>query len=258
MNSKWKQHKGKIKIKCHICQKIFYRWYCHIFRNGKKKKVFCSNKCFSKWMKIRYLGKNNPHWSQKKIKCFFCKLKFLKKAKTIRKTNFCSITCRKKYFHSRNKIVVCYFCDKEFSRQKLQLTISKRHFCSQFCYGRYRAKKFIKNKNFNWKGGIARLPYPYEFNKELKMKIKERDKLRCQICDVPESELIFALHVHHIDYDKKNINPKNLVSLCKICHLKTNFDREFWKIILNEKVKEIYLGYNFLNIEENNAKIFKH
>jgi hypothetical protein len=36
------------------------------------------------------------------------------------------------------------------------------------------------------------------------------------------------LDVHHIDYDKKNGDPRNLVSLCKSCHIKTNYNREYW------------------------------
>ena len=31
-----------------------------------------------------------------------------------------------------------------------------------------------------------------------------------------------------IDYNKKNLDPKNLISLCKNCHSKTNTDREYW------------------------------
>jgi hypothetical protein len=33
---------------------------------------------------------------------------------------------------------------------------------------------------------------------------------------------------NHIDYNKKNCNPNNLISLCNSCHSKTNFDRKYW------------------------------
>ena len=38
------------------------------------------------------------------------------------------------------------------------------------------------------------------------------------------------LDVHHIDYDKKNSNHDNLVSLCHSCHMKTNVEkkRNYW------------------------------
>jgi len=32
-----------------------------------------------------------------------------------------------------------------------------------------------------------------------------------------------------IDYDKLNIKPKNLISLCHSCHMKTNYNREYWR-----------------------------
>jgi len=46
--------------------------------------------------------------------------------------------------------------------------------------------------------------------------------------------------VHHIDYDKKNCDPENLITLCKNCHPKTNSNRGDWieffaKIILLRK-----------------------
>jgi len=33
---------------------------------------------------------------------------------------------------------------------------------------------------------------------------------------------------HHIDYEKTNNVEGNLVSLCKSCHTKTNFNRDAW------------------------------
>jgi hypothetical protein len=37
-----------------------------------------------------------------------------------------------------------------------------------------------------------------------------------------------ALPVHHIDYDKKNNDERNLITLCISCHSKTNANREYW------------------------------
>ena len=41
---------------------------------------------------------------------------------------------------------------------------------------------------------------------------------------------------NHIDYNKKNLEEKNLTSLCKSCHIKTNFNRYFWKDLLCKKL----------------------
>ena len=45
----------------------------------------------------------------------------------------------------------------------------------------------------------------------------------------PQIECNRKLAVHHIDYDKLNLNPNNLISLCISCHVKTNKDREYWR-----------------------------
>jgi 5-methylcytosine-specific restriction endonuclease McrA len=37
------------------------------------------------------------------------------------------------------------------------------------------------------------------------------------------------LDVHHIDYDKDNLSPNNLITLCRRCHVKTNNNRDFWR-----------------------------
>jgi len=80
----------------------------------------------------------------------------------------------------------------------------------------------------NWKNGLSREPYPLEWRETLKRSIRQRDNHRCQLCGMPECENIRKLDVHHIDYDKKNLNPNNLISLCNKCHTKTNYNREYW------------------------------
>ncbi len=83
-------------------------------------------------------------------------------------------------------------------------------------------------KNHNWQGGISFEPYGLEFNKDLKEVIRNRDRRKCQICEKTELESGKALDVHHIDYNKNNNNPNNLISLCRSCHIKTNYNRNEW------------------------------
>jgi len=90
----------------------------------------------------------------------------------------------------------------------------------------------------NWRGGISNEPYPFNFNKELKKLIRQRDNYKCQLCGMPECENIQKLDIHHIDYDKKNLNPNNLISLCRSCHMKTNYNREYWKRYFDTKIKK--------------------
>ena len=88
----------------------------------------------------------------------------------------------------------------------------------------------------NWQGGKSFEPYPSEFNETLKQKIRKRDNYTCQICGVLQTDCIRKLSTHHIDYNKENCNESNLISLCRKCHMETNSDREYWSIILAEKV----------------------
>ena len=91
-------------------------------------------------------------------------------------------------------------------------------------------------KHYNWQGGISFEPYPLGWNKTFKEQIRYRDGYRCQICGVPEVECSRKLHVHHIDYDKENLNESNLTSLCNSCHMKTNFNRNDWIKYFTKKI----------------------
>lgn len=81
-----------------------------------------------------------------------------------------------------------------------------------------------------WQGGISSGEYGIEFSNELKENIKIKYNYTCQICGKNKVNL----DVHHIDYVKTNNNITNLIPLCKICHGKTNFNRDKWKKILTE------------------------
>ena len=83
-------------------------------------------------------------------------------------------------------------------------------------------KKLIGELSCNWQGGKSFEPYSKEFNRRFKMLIRERDEFTCQVCANKDCKL----DIHHIDYNKKNNEPYNLVSLCKTCHGKTNGNRQ--------------------------------
>lgn len=101
-------------------------------------------------------------------------------------------------------------------------------------------------KAHNWQGGKSFEPYSPEFNKQLKEKMRKRDNYRCQQCFRHQDELTkntktglkpCKLHIHHIDYNKQNNNPENLVSLCSSCHAQTGFNRNDWTKYFQGKVK---------------------
>ena len=86
--------------------------------------------------------------------------------------------------------------------------------------------KFSGPNSPSWQGGKSFEPYGYEFNSMLKAQIRERDDRQSVLCSAKEGRP--RHHVHHIDYNKKNNNPNNLVTLCPTCHRRTNWNREYW------------------------------
>lgn len=97
-------------------------------------------------------------------------------------------------------------------------------------------------RNGNWKGGDGFEPYPLEFNEALKRKIRERDDNTCQKCGrlQAEEKVEFgkALSVHHIDHNKKNIDPNKLITLCCRCNSEVNSDPEYWQPFFEQLMEE--------------------
>lgn len=113
-------------------------------------------------------------------------------------------------------------------------------------------EKIKGEKNPAWLGGISFEPYGIQFTKKLKEQIRERDNHICQECGNPQSELKRLLSVHHIDYNKKNNNHLNLISLCIKCHIKTNSNRKHWKRYFKNimALREIFNPENILIFDE--------
>jgi hypothetical protein len=98
------------------------------------------------------------------------------------------------------------------------------------------------NPNFNnWS---SYKNYGKDFSLRLKAIIRKRDNFRCQECGLEEKDCVKQfkekLNIHHIDYNKKNNIPENLISLCRRCHSKTNYKRVDWEKYYNQKLVMIY------------------
>lgn len=96
------------------------------------------------------------------------------------------------------------------------------------CSNQDRGVSRFGKDNFNWKGGLSFEPYPLGWTKTFKEQIRYRDGYKCQFCGCSELENAQRLCVHHIDYDKDNLNPNNLLSLCRHCHPRTNGNRDYY------------------------------
>ena len=44
------------------------------------------------------------------------------------------------------------------------------------------------------------------------------------------------LEIHHINYNKKDCNEYNLITLCKKCNLNANHNRTYWELFYNAKI----------------------
>ena len=106
--------------------------------------------------------------------------------------------------------------------------------------------KFINmsgDKHHAWKGGISCEPYCDAWaDKEYKKSILERDSHRCQNPDCRKTT--DRLTIHHIDYNKKNCSPENLITVCRSCNARANFDRE-WHTLWYKIVMNIKQGYTY-------------
>lgn len=101
---------------------------------------------------------------------------------------------------------------------------------------------FSGENHWNWKGGISCESYCDQWkDKEYKESIKERDGY---ICLNPECNRNYKrLNIHHIDYNKKNCHPFNLITICASCNMKANKDRKWhkaWYQAIIDKRSKLY------------------
>lgn len=82
----------------------------------------------------------------------------------------------------------------------------------------FKTETTVGCKNVNWKNGISKEPYGRGWTNALKESIRLRDNYKCQICGILQEECNVALTVHHKDAVKTNLDPNNLISLCRKCH----------------------------------------
>lgn len=137
---------------------------------------------------------------------------------------------------------VGYWKGKKFSighRKELSKAKKGRHYPKLSKALKGRQAPWMKGENSpNWKGGKSFEPYTIEFNEELKELIRCRDGYKCQRCSCPEIENDRKLLIHHIDYDKKNCQISNLISLCTSCNTKVNFNRVKWTKYFHKKLEK--------------------
>jgi hypothetical protein len=173
-------------------------------------------------------GSNNPMWKGGLPKCIDCG----KQLQCYRSKRCYSCNAKNNhkigvypYKHYGVGFPNCIDCGKKLGNYK-----------STRCYKCFGIKNGIRQQgknNPNYVHGQGRGQYNLEFNPKLKKEIRIRDNFECQCCGLKEENnkrgnKQINLTVHHIDYNKENNKNSNLISLCLKCHLKSNFNRDYW------------------------------
>ena len=151
--------------------------------------------------------------------------------------------CGKKRLNS--KYQYCHSCAAKMLWKKTDFRLkNRRDGENNSMYGKNHTEE-SKSKMSLSAGGNG-TPYDYEdyfcFTENLKKKIRKRDSYTCQACGILEEEHLIinglSLSIHHIDYDKKNNEEDNLISLCSQCHCRTNYNRAYWQNKLKNTMEE--------------------
>jgi len=184
----------------------------------------------SKFEKGRILyGKNNSNWKGGQISkiCLICEKPYTVKISSA-KSKYCSLQCvgesQKGVQKTETTKVLksCEICKSDFLVFKAHM--NRQFCCSKECGNTRRSFFSSGESNPAWKGGISRLPYPYDWSK-ISLKIRTRDGHKCMN---PTCTGKGKIEAHHIDYDKMNVSDNNLIALCTSCNSKANFNRHKW------------------------------
>jgi hypothetical protein len=197
-----------------------------------------SEKYVSPHSKLNYICPNghqhNISWTnfQQGQRCFYCvrkdngknlrlNLKLIEN--TLKTENYKLLEIK----YNDSRAVIKYICPYNHEHLMRWDHWKSGSRCSK-CSNIELSKKYQDNGNPNWNGGTSCEPYCFEWSsKEFKDFIKERDGNRCLNPDCFGN--IQRLSVHHIDYNKKNCEPENLITLCTSCNSRANKDREWHK-----------------------------
>jgi len=84
----------------------------------------------------------------------------------------------------------------------------------------------IGDKNPKWKDSSHMVSKYKQHNHKHRKRILIRDNYECQNPTCRGNCKL--LNVHHIDYDKENCEPENLIVLCVSCNSRANHNRKYW------------------------------
>lgn len=234
---------NKIIVRCEQCDKNIEDYPSQVHR-------FCSRGCLSTWKSIHWQGKGNPRWlngGSVQAECLECNRKIYRSPSQVATSGlmFCSLQCSGAYLgrlKRETESTNCTWCGKEIYRKPSQQGLVDGNFCSMTCHGKWLSEHRRGEIAFNWRGGKATDPHGPGWTEGLKGIVRMRDGYICTVCKTQEGDIAHC--VHHIDYDKRNHDLINLVTLCSRCHGKTGHNRRFWQTVLTSLMNRRYQNVN--------------
>lgn len=213
---------------CIVCDTTFERKTSENATKWENRK-FCSPACRNAFNKTKIEA--TKHVLEPRV-CEVCGITFdppvgiTTDGWKIRKT--CSQECRYQMVRVARAVDLppkdCLICGSQFERRDdEQSTLFRlRETCSHSC-----ARTLAGQRHSDTDMPRTSL-YPREFWGMRKV-ILERDEHTCRLCGVMEG----SPHVHHINYNKDDCSELNLITLCRSCHMQTNWNRDYWQGMLS-------------------------
>jgi hypothetical protein len=145
-----------------------------------------------------------------------------------------------------------HFLGKHHTR-KAREKIGAAERYNTYCVGRAMSKETRAkigeahkgNKCYFWKGGISFEPYCVKFNRVFKEYIRFKFNNKCFLCSMTTEENGQLLSVHHVNYNKNcgcdGDKTCNFVPLCRSCHSKTNYNRDYWQKLIADKLHNMII-----------------
>lgn len=118
------------------------------------------------------------------------------------------------------------------TRQKISCALKNRIFSAETRKKISEARKGKRcgTDHYQWRGGPSIRGYCWVWhNTEFKESIRQRDNYQCQNPYCWNKSITRKLDIHHIDYNRKNCHPLNLITLCRSCNIRANTNRNYWE-----------------------------
>lgn len=176
------------------------------------------------------------------VACLICGREFWKEPRQTKK--YCSYACmgvatsiRLKgkpapWVGDQKKSRICVICGKRFQVYPawMRKCGSRGMCCSRSCGDIWHSRALRKPvtmagimvRCLEVAAGLSPDGYSGQYFR-IRPEIYKRDNGKCQLCGKR------GRACHHIDYDRLNNDPQNLIVLCGHCHVLTNYRRAFWQ-----------------------------